>query len=89
MTLRTLKSSSELGRAVFREQEVEVLQHEREVFQHGQAVVQKKFFAVSMLFYLDKNFFMGESMILHMNLSMTFCCLGMDLNLVNHTQQRT
>ena len=30
-------SSSELGRAVFREQEV--LQHEREVFRHGQAVL--------------------------------------------------
>ena len=50
--------------------------------------VEEKFFAVSMLFYLDKRFFMGESMILHMNLSMTCCCLGMDLNLVNHTQQR-
>ena len=50
--------------------------------------VEEKFFAVSMPFYLDKKFFMGESMILHMNLSMTCCCLGMDLNLVNHTQQR-
>ena len=70
---------NELGRAVFREQEV---LHEREVVQHGPVLHEEKFFTnESMILY------MTLAMILWSLVSMVGRCLGMNLDMVNNTQQ--